>query len=127
MRAAGPVPLAWRRADATAQTAAIEVYPAGTLRADGLDVGGYARGRNAPTLRRRVAEHIGRYLDLGAFRTDLLENEHVLDAAVCVLAAIDFLTGRCIVPPDDPRIRVEGWIWVRRPDSPPASYRSLYG
>ena len=46
----------------------------------------------------------------------MLQNADVLDAALCVVAALDFLSGEGM-PPDEPKVaRREGWIWVRRPN-----------
>jgi hypothetical protein len=36
-----------------------------------------------------------------------------LDAAVCVLAAADFLRGEAMPPEDQALAEREGWIWVR--------------
>lgn len=42
-------------------------------------------------------------------------NEHLLDAIVCVLAAMDFITGRAMPPPNRCRAEQEGWIWTAKP------------
>jgi hypothetical protein len=44
------------------------------------------------------------------------DNDHLIDAAVCVQAAADFLRGRCQPPPDLELARKEGWIWVATRD-----------
>jgi len=43
-------------------------------------------------------------------------NADVLDAAVCVLAAGDFLLGRAMAPENRSQAEREGWIWVRAPE-----------
>jgi len=108
-RVGSPVPLAWGP-DFAGPGAAIEVYPAGTLRAMGLRATGYKhdperRAELAHTLRRDVA-----------LPKDAADNEHVLDACLCVLAAADFLAGRAPGPDDAERAAREGWIWVREAD-----------
>jgi hypothetical protein len=45
---------------------------------------------------------------------DLSGNADLLDAAVCVLAARDFITGRAAPPPDRCLAEHEGWIWTAK-------------
>ena len=47
----------------------------------------------------------------------LEHNADVLDAVVCVLAGVDFVTGQATGPGPDilEMAKKEGWIWVRRP------------
>lgn len=94
-----------------APLAAIEVYPAGTLVARGLQASGY----KTPSAR----EHRAALLD--ALRADIAieggaglaeRDADVLDAIVCVLAARDFLAGDVILPEDRALAEREGWIWV---------------
>jgi len=56
---------------------------------------------------------LGHHMQLPADTSPLLANADVLDAAVCVLAASDFLQGWAMPPEDHPRAEREGWIWVR--------------
>jgi predicted RNase H-like nuclease len=111
-----PLDLAWTSRPASGLTA-IEVYPAGTLRAHALPDRGYKR----PGERARRAELVAAL----ATRTELvidpepmLDDADQLDAALCLLAAADFLTGRAPGPEDPARARREGWIWVADPPSP---------
>ena len=46
------------------------------------------------------------------------ENDHVLDAALCVVAGFDFWDGLSVGPEDFGLAQHEGWMWVRRAHSP---------
>jgi hypothetical protein len=108
------VPLAWDP-DFPGPCGAIEVYPAGTLKAMGLRAGGYKKDRER---RAKLARTLGRHMTLPR---GIAANEHVLDACVCVLAAADFLAGRAPGPDDAAdaaRAEREGWIWVRQAEEP---------
>ena len=50
---------------------------------------------------------------LPADTSTMEDNDNVLDAALCVLAAVDFLRGDAMEPEDQPKAWKEGWIWVR--------------
>ena len=113
------LPLAWEpgRVDGVS---AIEVYPAGTLASRGLPNAGY-KGDNPETnhVRRVLVRALAEDFSFGKGpRAAMLRTDHVLDAALCALAASDFLYGDVIRPK---RLRVakrEGWIWVRpRPEA----------
>lgn len=107
-----PVPLAWN-ARFSERIAAIEVYPAATLRARGIRYRGYKKARDR-TARAEILEAMGREMKLCEFEP-MLANADALDAAVCVLAAWDFLSGRCLAPNDAETARREGWIWCVDP------------
>jgi hypothetical protein len=51
---------------------------------------------------------------LPADHTRLIASADVLDAAVCLLAAADFLAGNAIPPSNEFMARREGWIWIRQ-------------
>jgi len=120
-----PLPLLWSPA---ADTGAIEVYPAATLRARKIDASGYKK----KTLADRTTAREARQRLLGCLAPDLsmtpdlatqilaAAREDMLDAAICVLAGADFLRGLCVPPspPELPLALQEGWIWYRRPDNP---------
>jgi predicted RNase H-like nuclease len=109
------IPLAWSpNLDNSAW--AIEVYPAATLEACGLLSSGY-KGKDRLAARQKLLQELENYLTLPGDRTLMLENDDALDAAVCALAAADFLRGECIQPTDIELAHKEGWIWVRRPVS----------
>jgi len=94
-----PIPLAWAHEE-TERWRAIEVYPAATRIGHGApDVGGSLEG-------------LGELLDCSAALPALMQSKDAVDAAVCALAAADFLLGRSIPPPDHETALVEGWIWA---------------
>ncbi len=103
-------------APGTGEGGVIEVYPGGTLKARGLPFSGYKSADPRQVARR--AELRGRLGELLRLPDDpILEtNADALDAAVCVLAGLDFLHGACIDPGEHlETARKEGWIWVRDP------------
>ena len=94
-----PIPLAWA-VEENERWRAIEVYPAATRIAHGSPgIGGSLEG-------------LGKLLDCTAVLSELTQSEDAADAAVCSLAAADFLLGRAIAPFDHETALVEGWIWV---------------
>jgi predicted RNase H-like nuclease len=105
------IPLAWS-ADGTDAPAAIEVYPAATLDAHGIQAKRYKRDEHGEG--RRSAIDFARSRLVDETNIDLAGVQHdVLDAILCVVAGIDFLEGEAH-PPEDPDIAArEGWIWVR--------------
>lgn len=93
-----PIPLAWTPAF-TARAAAIEVYPAATLRALGL--------HHRSGLFANLPEGI-------VLPTPLPSSDHARDAIICAVAAFDFLRG-CAVAPTRTELKTakrEGWIWT---------------
>jgi predicted RNase H-like nuclease len=106
-----PIPLAWQ--PEVAGMAAIEVYPAATLAAHGLLAPGYKHPQGHD-VRRRLAAELGERLAL-PHNDALFHSDHLLDAALCVLAAQDFLRGEAMPPLDRGLAEREGWIWVRQP------------
>lgn len=105
-----PVPLAWS-VDFEG-VAAIEVYPAGTLRARGLPDSKYKKPHEL-----EVRHDIARRLegDLAGLMAHVEGSADVFDACLCLAAAKDFLDGVTIPPADLELAKREGWIWVRRP------------
>lgn len=107
------IPIAWTP-DFTQRVAAIEVYPAATLSARSISSKGY-KAPDQSAARRNILLRVDAEIEVNA-RTDVLENQaDALDAALCVLAAADFLRGHAFPPDDQPLAEKEGWIWVRRP------------
>jgi predicted RNase H-like nuclease len=110
------LPLAWEPG-AIRETSAIEVYPAATLIVHGINVQGYKKP-NASAVRGKLLERLSDHVEIAEDRGLLESNHDALDAAICVLAAWDFLQRKCIQPTDLETARKEGWIWVRHPNYP---------
>jgi predicted RNase H-like nuclease len=109
-----PVPLAWTP-DYRARSAAIEVYPAATLRALAMPIPQYkgTETRHAEG-RRRLAEALRPAVGEVEAWTEVMEAfDDALDAVVCVLAGVDFLRGESVPPANLELARREGWIWCR--------------
>ena len=94
------IPLAWQASDLTG-TSVIEVYPAATLAARGA--------KNSPD----CLTHFEPVLQLPVLPI-LSTSDHARDAVLCLIAAADFLGGRCPEPDDIDSARREGWIWASR-------------
>ena len=114
------IPLAWKPS-LISRTCAIEVYPAATLLAHDIKAQGY-KEKEAQVARQSLLGQLKGKLSLPSDPTSLkyLEsNADALDAAICVLAGVDFLRGEAYEPKDaEVSIEVakkEGWIWVREP------------
>ena len=125
------IPLAWSPADVT-DHAVIEVYPAATLIAheippsgrkpSGFSLPSYKRAKDkqrreiVEARRCEIVEALRQRMTIPERRVDALcRNDDLLDAAVCVLAAQDFLRGRAVPPPDRCLAEREGWIWTALP------------
>ena len=108
------IPLAWSE-KFPGRIAAIEVYPAGTLAAYHQSSTGY-KGKKGKKAREKLIYFINREIDIEIDHGILFENDHALDAALCVLAGADFGRGACIQPDDRSLAKKEGWIWVRKPE-----------
>lgn len=110
------LPLAW--SPDVAGASVIEVYPGATLAAGGLAVGPY-KGKNDRPARVQLLQELtraGRIAPLSAELTDrALGNADILDAMLCMVAASDFLLGKCKAPGAAflEQAQREGWIWVR--------------
>jgi hypothetical protein len=106
------IPLAWQPREIR-EVNVIEVYPAATLKARGIEAVSY---KDSDVERKRP--NILRQLDLYFEKSESEKNinsAHALDAVVCVVAASDFLLEKCIPVSDIEKARKEGWIWVRQP------------
>ena len=109
-RLATPIPLAW--SPEISEITAIEVYPAATLVAHGIQSTGYkAPGQEAA--RKEILADLREWISIGT-REEAVPRAHAdaLDAVVCLLAAKDFLEGRAMPPVDLASARREGWIWA---------------
>jgi hypothetical protein len=107
-----PIPLAWKPEDCLG-LAAIEVYPAATLVAHRIRSKGYKKPKQVSERSEIVAALRTRMLIRESI-ADLSDNADRLDAAVCVLAGVDFLTNRAMGPMNLPLANREGWIWAPR-------------
>ncbi len=105
-----PLPLVWTPGGNG--VGVIEVYPAATLRAHGMPSKGYKLPEQIGVRRQIAAKIDWRLAGLNA-RCD--GNADEFDACLCLLAALDFVNGECLAPPDEFKevIAREGWIWVR--------------
>jgi hypothetical protein len=112
-----PIPLAWDP-NAVSTVAAIEVYPAATLRAYGIPSAGSKKleqvARRNEILKALCA---GCELTEPAPALDICKTSDLLDAAICVLAGHDFVRERAMIPEDQELAEREGWIWVADPKS----------
>ena len=105
---------------------AIETYPAAWLTGRGLparrykDAGEEAEERRAGILRwieggaPRDRREVALVLD-DSNRTAATKSSHLLDALICTLCDVDFLSGRCRAPAPHERelAAKEGWVWFR--------------
>lgn len=108
------IPLAWEPGVKLTGDAAIEVYPAGTLRSLGILDFGYKKPVNTDA-RSRILRELRERVRLTGELAGASSNADVLDAVICTVAGADFLGGSAIPPtPDElPTARREGWIWIR--------------
>ena len=104
------LPLAWEPARVTT-VAAIEVYPAATLRAHGIASSGY-KDVSQGVPREAVLSGLRAVMDAESVVHQMRADADVLDAVACLLAAQDFLDGRALSPPNLGIARKEGWIWA---------------
>lgn len=107
-----PIPLAWSPVEPV-RPAAIEVYPAATLRAHGVSAQGYKKIAGAKEARMAIENLI-----VGSMTADddfdfRNADDNVLDAVLCVIAGLDFVAGAACAPSDRDIAEREGWIWVR--------------
>ena len=105
-----PIPLGWSN-KALPSLAAIEVYPAATLKQCGFRSDGYKKKENIQQ-RLEIIESLSFYIEFRLDTTGMSLDDDLLDAAVCQLAAHHFLKGECLEPEDIELARKEGWIWV---------------
>jgi len=90
----------------------IEVYPAATLKANGLPSSGY-KDKDGKSIRTQIALGLrGAVAGLDQF---VDSNINAFDACLCLAAARDFLLGVCPGPRRDEASDAakEGWIWVK--------------
>lgn len=111
------VSLAWSPGQSTG-VSAIEVYPAATLITYGLLP---SRSYKQSTKESKNERHIlvaglADIVGLGeAARSEMVAHHDLLDAAVCVIAGVDFAEGNVVEPLSEEmeQARREGWIWFK--------------
>jgi predicted nuclease with RNAse H fold len=106
------IPLVWN--SDWSGVAAIEVYPAATLKSIGIKVGPYKKNEDVAA-RRELISKLSEAVSLQKSVSVLEGCADAIDAVVCVLAGVDFLRGVCIEPSDENIVKKEGWIWVCKP------------
>ncbi len=109
------LPLAWSPLDVQASApSVIEAYPAATLLTRGVSTGSYRkRGRQGREDRSRIVRSLPE-LALKSDVDGVARSDHTVDAAVCVLAGLDFLAAKSEGPNDrlQQQAKREGWIWA---------------
>jgi hypothetical protein len=110
-----PIPLAWAPADVS-RVAAIEVYPTATLVAHRIRSTGYKK-HDQTEERREIVEALHSKLTIGESVPDLATSADLVDAAVCLLAGDDFISGRAMNPEDRGLAEREGWISTAAPNA----------
>lgn len=106
------IPLAWSP-NAERGPAAIEVYPAATLKAHEMRHTGYKKADQRDERSEMVEALRRRWMTIpDSCASECRKNADTLDAAVCAFAAGDFIAGRAEYPEDEDLARREGWIWV---------------
>lgn len=108
------IPLAW--GPEVSGTQVIEVYPAATLIAHKIDPTGY-KSKNGESERRRVLDTICSLVRINTEIPRISNASDGLDAAICVLAACDFLSGTALSPEREWPVEREGWVWFRDPNA----------
>lgn len=107
------VPLAWSPA-LPRGVSAIEVYPAATLIAHGINAAGYKKSGQKEG-QNRIIKSLHLHLSFSKKIPIIGESADALDAVICLLSGADFLQGRAVNPPDPELAKKEGWIWVSLP------------
>ena len=105
------IPLAWS-AELDSGLSAIEVYPAATLKQAGFLSKGYKKpGHRAE--RKEIFDALRGHVKFETETSVVINDDDVLDAAICVLAGGHFLMNECMRPANIELARKEGWIWVK--------------
>lgn len=106
-----PLPLLESNAN-SASGGLIEAYPAATLKQHGQPHRGYKR-TESKALREEIADYLSQSIDLQKYSAEIAASDHVLDAVLCTLTAMDFLGSLCSSPTPAGGWSDEGWIWFR--------------
>jgi len=106
------IPLAWGLDEIT-EPCAIEVYPAATLKVRNILTQSYKEKKDF-NQRVNILDNLGQYMTIATTNKEVcISDANALDAVICLLAASDFLQGKCTQPNDMKLAKKEGWIWVR--------------
>jgi predicted RNase H-like nuclease len=117
------IPLAW--SPDFPGVAAIEVYPAATLKSLKTTSSGY-KSKDQEQERSAIVHVLARMVSVGRFADLLRACPDVLDSLVCVVAGLDFICGRAMAPEGRRLAESEGWIWARRGELPVRARPSLH-
>lgn len=106
--------------DRTGAGAAVEVYPAASLRRRRLYRPGYEGQAKSEVLADLVEQVLAEapWLDCGSYRENIRRSDDVFDAVIAAMTARAAARGLTIPPDQDNMVaaRAEGWIAI--PDSP---------
>lgn len=104
------IPLVW--GNTHSGLAAIEVYPAGTLKVRKLPYSGYKKPEE-----RQVRNEIVRGLaaEIDGIHKYIDGSADIFDACICLIAGKDYLEGLALPPKNLNLAKREGWIWIRNP------------
>ncbi len=92
----------------------IEVYPGATLKQYGFISSAYkGESDGEKTKRLEMIANLETHLPTITQFPDLQDNADMLDAAICLLCAKDFIEGKSMPPTDITLAKKEGWIWVK--------------
>lgn len=61
-----------------------------------------------------IKNELSKKIELKDVKELLLYNDNILDSAVCLLAAYDFITGDVYPPEILEHAKKEGWIWFKK-------------
>ena len=95
---------------------AIEVYPAATLIAYGLMPSRSYKQKGSENERHELVERLADIVELGrAAHNEMVACHDLLDAAVCVIAGVNFAEGNVVEPLSEEmeQAKREGWIWFK--------------
>ena len=113
------VPLAWEPGPVTG-VKAIEVYPAATLITHGhMPEKSYKSGVQARRMRQCIVSKMAEDIEFDReVSCRMVENDDLLDAALCVVAGVAFVRDDVVRPSSDEmeRAKREGWIWFKPRD-----------
>jgi predicted RNase H-like nuclease len=97
------------------KSSVIEVYPAATMEIYNILNKGY-KDKNKISEREQILNDLKRCIEIDDSLDELLiSNADILDSAICILAATDFLNKDVFMPVNEELAKKEGWIWVRKP------------